>query len=231
MKVPNLLFNKHTGKLEDITEEIVKPDFTMDGPLVHDELVSRITWMGRKVENLIIKRFSGLTIDKLNAYLDNLEIVHGFIPDMILLDYIGLMKLNTKDFRLSLGQVMKDFRDLCIERHVAGVTAQQASKMGATGKSIGLGHVAEDWSLTNTADMVLTYSTTDMEFRYGLGRLYVAKARDEADKFGVLLTQNYKGGQFMLDSTFLGPKYWELIQEMREASGNDDEEDNDDDIE
>lgn len=218
------------GAIEGFGKEKVRPEFTFASSMVRDELEHRINWWGTRLNNLIIKRFSTMTIDDLEAYMDNLEVTEGFIPDMILLDYIGLVDTGTsgKDFRIGLGQVFKRFRGLCIRRHAAGATAQQSSKKGASAQTIGLGHVAEDWSLTNTADMVLTYSSTDSEARLGLGRLYVAKARDETDKFGVLLTQNYRMGQFVLDSMELGPEYFDLLNELPDEKPEEEDDDGED---
>lgn len=215
-------------KLDRVTgfgKEIVHPEFTFASPHVRDELSTRAEWMGKRIENLVIKRFPSLTIAGLRAYLDNLEIVEGFIPDLMLLDYIGLMKGTNRDFRLGLGEVFKDWRSILIERHMAGATAQQSSKEGANSMTVKMGNVAEDWSLTNTADKVLTYSSTDAEAQYGLARMYVSKARDEEDKFGVLLTQNYKMGQFVLASTYLDQKYFELMGDLEDADEDEDDDD------
>lgn len=210
--------------------ETVDAEFTLDSGMVRDELEQRINRWGQRLhKNIIIKRFPSLTPQGLEAYLDNLEIAQGFIPDLIILDYIGLMKVG-QEKRTDTGRNLVEFRSICIERNMAGVTAQQSSKIGAQARTITLAHTAEDWSLTNTADIVLTFSATDMEYRYGLGRIYVGKARDEEDKFGVLITQNYKMGQFVLESAYLHKTYWELVKELEDDSGEDKgEEDRDDD--
>lgn len=202
------------GRLKELGKEKVTPDFHLESPHVRDELEQHIFQMGTKFSNLIIKRFTSFTVDEMEAYLDNLEATQGFIPDMIILDYINLMQLKGNDKRLALGQVFKDFRNLCIRRNAAGVTAQQASKEGAKAATVKMTNVAEAWSLTNDADIVITYSSTDAEHRMGLARLYVGKARDEKDKFGVLITQAYAMGAFVLDSMYLGHEYWELTKNL-----------------
>jgi hypothetical protein len=63
--------------------------------------------------------------------------------------------------------------------------------------------VAEDWSKVATADTVLTYSRTAEEYNAGLARIFVERARGEADQFIVLVTQQYGIGQFCLDSTYM----------------------------
>jgi hypothetical protein len=107
-----------------------------------------------------------------------------------------------------------------IERNAAGVTAHQSSKAGELAKVVKSTHIAEDWSIVATADQIITYSTTDREFRHGLGRLYVAKARTEEDRFALLITQSYKMGQFCIESHPMQRAYYEYLDDI---SADDDE--------
>jgi KaiC/GvpD/RAD55 family RecA-like ATPase len=229
VEVPTMEFDDKDSKmpkLEAFSTDTVTPDFTFDSEIVSTELEAHIHAFGPKSRNLIVKRFPSLNTKQIESYLDALEIVEGFIPDLVILDYIGLMKTSARDKRIDLGEEFKSFRGIMIERNMAGVTAQQSSKIGAKAKTVTMYDVAEDWSLTNTADIVLTYSSTDSEHRLGLGRLYVSKARGEQDKFGVLLTQTYALGQFVLESHLLGKDYWDLAQELEdEVEERDDEDD------
>jgi replicative DNA helicase len=164
-----------------------------------------------------------LSANGLRAYLDALESVHGFIPDMIILDYVGIMKTDEKNPRTSLGRMFEEFRAICVERNAAGVTAHQVSKMGADAQLVKATHVAEDWSLIMTADQAITYSQTPEEEKVGLARLFVAKARTEEDKFGVVITQSYKLGQFALSSAPLDKTYEDYLEEVSPKRWNDDD--------
>lgn len=203
------------NEVKGFEEFDIRPEFAFDSPHIRDELETRISWQGNRFENMIVKRFPprSLSPDMLRGYLDNLEVTEKFIPDMVILDYLGIMKTDAKNHRISLGRVAEDFRAICVERHVAGVTAHQISKAGAEALQSQSTHVAEDWSLIATHDQVITYSSTDQEHKYGLARLFVAKARSEEDKFGALITQNYQTGQFCLDSAFLSSDYFDILHE------------------
>lgn len=183
-------------------------------------------WM-KRIPYLQIKRFPprSLTMDGLRSYLDRLEQVNNFIPDMIILDYIGICSTDEKNHRISLGRLYEEFRAVIIERNAAGITAHQSSRMGAMAESVKSTDVAEDWSLIATSDVALTYSQTDAEEKFGLARLMVAKARDEEDKFGAIVTQSYKSGQFALQSALLNKDYWRWIKEERRTDEDDDDED------
>lgn len=168
----------------------------------------------RVADNLIIKEFptGSLTIPALRAYLSMLERSHKFVPDILLLDYADLMKINSQYYRHDLGNLYKDLRGLGVERNMAVVTATQANREGASSKLLQDTHVAEDWSKIATADLVLTYSQTADERKLGLARLFVANGRNEEDKFAVLISQAYSIGQFCLDSVRMADDYWMLVE-------------------
>jgi replicative DNA helicase len=204
------------GVLEGFGEDTVEPDFSFDSIYLREELETRITGNGRRFENILIKQFPprSLTASGLRGYLDNIEITEKFIPDILILDYIGIMQTDAKNHRISLGRVFEEFRAICVERKIAGVTAAQLSKAGAEAIQSSSTHVAEDWSLIGTADQVVSYSATDAERRFGLARLFVPNARAEQDRFGVLITQNYQLGQFCLDSVYLKPSYFDKLKDL-----------------
>lgn len=166
-------------------------------------------------DRLLIKSFptGTLTVRALEAYLDQLESQVGFVPDFVMLDYPDLMKIDTKDYRISLGTLFKDLRGLAVSRNIALVAASQSNRSGASSKVIRDTDVAEDYSKIATADCVLTYNQTEEERARGLARLYVAAGRVEADRFSIVVTQNYTSGQFALDSWYLKDDYWGLVKE------------------
>jgi hypothetical protein len=218
--------------LDGFGSEKVTPDFGLNSDMVRDELETRMLAYSGRYENLIVKRFPprSISIDDIEAYLDNLETVEHFIPDMIILDYIGRIKTSLKEHRLHLGTEFENFRGLCIKRNMAGVTAHQIGRKGSKANQVRGEHIAEDFSLMNTADIVFTYSASEAEFALGLARLYVEKVRFEQDRFTVLITQNYTLGQFCLDSVMLTKRYEDLLkQETKDAEETENIEDNNDD--
>jgi hypothetical protein len=211
---------KWRPRLIGIATEEMEPDFSFGSPMIRDELAIRIEHYQKRFNNLIIKRFPPrtLTASILRAYLDTLEVVEKFIPDMIILDYMGLWKTDASNHRITLGRAFEEFRGVCIERNASGETAHQVSKAGAAAIAANSTNVAEDWSMIGTADRVLTYSCTDYEFNRGLGRLFVSKSRTEQDRWGVLLTQNYEIGQFHLQSIPLRAEYYKMLEQMKKDS-------------
>lgn len=201
------------------------PDFSFADANIRKRLRAEVNPWKVRIPNLVIKRFPprGLTIDGLRAYLDALEATTGFIPDMIILDYIGIMKTDASNHRITLGRVMEDFRGVCVERNCAGVTAAQVSKEGAKAKVVKATHVAEDWSLIATTDICITYTQSEAEKRLGLARVFVDKARSEADKFWFIMTQAYAIGQFCLQATRLDKTYEDYIKPFEQEEAEDED--------
>jgi hypothetical protein len=218
------------GRFEDSEQEIIEPDFTFADPNVADEFQTRVSHLGTRFDNIIIKKFPmrSLTMNGLRAYLDNLEVVEKFIPDMLILDYIGVTRTDVRDHTNALGRNGEEFKGVCEEWNVAGITAQQTGRISALSTTVNMTQISEAWSLTNSADQVAVFSCTDTEHKYGLARLYIAKARSEEDHFGVLITQNYKIGQFCIDSMLLESRYFDYLKDLKEREGEPDEEDDND---
>lgn len=215
------------GRFESASHEEVEPDFTWEDAAIADELATRINHAGARFDNLIIKKFPmrSLTTNGLRAYLDTLEVVEHFIPDMLLLDYIGVMRTDPKNHTNSLGRTGEEFKGICEERNVAGITAQQTGRISALSTTVSMTQISEAWALTNSADQVAVYSCTTEEHKRGLARIYIAKARSEEDHFGVLITQSYKLGQFCIDSMLLESKYFDYLKDMKEEDKEGEDED------
>lgn len=232
-EVEIMKLEKELDKLQGFSVKEYTPTFSIASNSAKLELDSHLEHMGKKGDNLIVKRFKPyeLTANGIRAFLDTLETTENFIPDMVIVDYLGIMKMSDpKNTRGSIGMNCADLRSVAIERNMAFISAHQLSKKGEEAPMAKGTHMAEDWSIMGTADTVLIYSTTDMEFRYGLGRIYVAKCRAEQDRFAILITQSYKVGQFCLESMYLQKVYGDLFKEFT-ADSDDYDADNDGDEE
>lgn len=152
---------------------------------------------------LLIKEFptGSLSTEHLHIYIDSLEREKGFKPDILILDYADLMKIDSASLRVDTGRLYRDLRGMAMAKNFALVTMTQGNRESENAKLVDRTNVAEDWSKIGTGDTIVTYSQTTAEFGLGLARLFVTKARDTDDRFLTLISQNYKIGQFALDST------------------------------
>ena len=214
-----------SGNVHGLSVVGVDSEYNLTSPWAGEELKTYISVTGTLLQNIVIKRFStgSLTVRNLEAFLDTLERTTGFIPDMVIVDYLGLLYVDARDYRLSLGRTYKDLRGLAGDRNFALPTAHQANRSGAEAQLVGITDVSEDWSLTGTADQVFTYSATPMELRYNLGRIYVGKARNDRDKFTIAISRNYTLGQFCVDGYLIDDDYWGLLKDLNGSDDDDDD--------
>jgi len=220
LTMTEIVKDKH-GKLESFNRRGVKPESLLS-PGALDKVTRRVDWLNYE-DRLLIKGFApkSLTLMGLEAYLDALADT-GFYPDFLVVDYPQLMKLDIKNYRLELGELMVNLRRLAVERNFAMVVAHQSNRAGAGASLLKEEHAAEDFSVIATADCVFTYSQSKAEREWNLARLFVSNARNEADRFAMLLTQNYALGQFVLESMRLSDEYAEIL---RETTGEEEQED------
>jgi|GEM_PF-1694515 len=205
-------------------EDVQRPTLGDDG--VRKMIEKNIKQRFRNSNPLIIKHFPmmSLTMDHFKVYLDTLERLHKFIPEVVVFDYPDLMKISADNVRMETSTIFREHRGLAAERGYSLVTATQGNRQSAEARTTLDTHVAEDYSKIATADTVVTYSQTPEEKRLGLARLYVANSRNEQDKFSVLITQAYDMGQFALDSARMGNDYWQRIDAATAPGRRDDDE-------
>ena len=166
----------------------------------YDSVEKGVDILGRK--RIIVKEFpSGtLTEPMLDSYLASAQANHGFMPDLVVLDYADLMKLNSENLRIELERLFIDLRGLAQRRNFALVTMSQANRRGAESKSgVDVHHVGESWGKVAAADTIMTLSRSKEEDRRGLARLSVKASRVGQDGFTVLVSQDYASGQFVID--------------------------------
>jgi replicative DNA helicase len=233
--VTKLIFED--GKLSGFDTETIKSDFVlMDEDMAHIELAVRISKLEWLFNNLRIREYAPgtLTPDMLEAAIDIDAASTGFIPDMVIVDYLGIMKVDPNNLRITLGHNGIALKGLARKRNVAMITAQQVSREGMkeqkAGKEVDIEHTAEDWSLMGTADTAVTMSQTKVERQLGLMRLFVGKGRQEMARYAVLVTQNYTQGQFAIESHRIPASYTRVLGDFlkdreREQEADDQDED------
>lgn len=169
------------------------------------------------LDKLVVKQFpSGqLTLHMLENYLDYLDAYKGFQPKLVILDAPYLMKVDRRDYRLSLGQLLIELRGLAVQRNFALAATHQGNRDSSEARKVTNAHVAEDFSIIATADRILTYSQTTQERNLGMARLFAGKSRNEADQFTAMIAQNYATGQFALDSVwFKEAGYFDMVDNL-----------------
>ena len=166
---------------------------------------------------LLMKQFptGSLTIPQLTAYLDQLARNENFRPDLLVLDSINRMSVNSDKIRTDLGQLAIKLRGVAVSRNIAIVTTTHSNRAGDSAKVVsGAQHVGEDYSLTGTADTVCTISRTKQERENGRARIFVDASRNAEDKWLAMISQNFMTGQFAIDSVYMAKHVEQEIERL-----------------
>lgn len=169
-----------------------------------EEIAAKLEMLNRRSPILIVDYpTSSFTVPMLNALLDELERKENFKPDIVMIDYPKLMKHDLNNLRLSLGQGIEQLRGVAKERNAAFILPAQGNRTAGSAKIVTSEMLGEDYSMSQTADVVCTLSRTAAERDIGLARIYVDAARTTEDKLLFMIAQSLATGQFCLDSVYM----------------------------
>lgn len=203
-------------RLATLENQKLRPKISLNDKNIRSFLNERIKDWGAQFDRLVVQEFpSGtLSVDKLDAYLDYLELSRKFIPNVMVLDYPDLMQIkNSDNLRIEIGRIFVNLRGLLKKRNIAGIFMTQGNRESLDATTVKSKMVSEDISKLFTSDKIVIYSQTEEEEARGLARLRVNNNRGDEDGFNVLISQSYKSGQFVLDSVRMHSQkhYFELL--------------------
>lgn len=138
----------------------------------------------KELGKLVIKYYpTGMaTAQTLRTHVEKLN-MKGFVPDLILVDYAGIMRSSERYelLRLELKKVCEDLRSMAEDLDIPIWTALQSNKEGASAEIIDLTNMAESYAQAAIADFVLGLSRQSIEKSTGYGTLFIAKNRAGID--------------------------------------------------
>ena len=190
------------GNCHAITFRETVPKLTFSTPRISSIISEKLEKIKKSNKKLIVKQFPTrqLTIPQLRAFIDNLIEYYNFIPDVILIDYPDLMKIDVNNKRVHTGVVLEEIRGLGVEYNAAIVAPTQSNREGYKTRWLSGQNTAEDHSKYATADIVVTMNQTDEENERKILRLFAPKVRDDTKGCKLIISQNYSKGKFHLDS-------------------------------
>lgn len=118
----------------------------------------------------------------LRGHIDKLS-TQGFVPNIILVDYAGIMRSSDRYelLRLELKKVMEELRALATELDVPIWTAIQSNKEGANSDVVDLTNMAEGYGQAHVADFVVGLLRKSANKATGFGNIFIAKNRAGID--------------------------------------------------
>lgn len=133
---------------------------------------------------------STVTVSTLRTHIEKLAAT-GFRPDMIIVDYAGIMRSSEKYdlLRLELKKVCEELRAFAAELNVPVWTALQSNKEGANSDIVDMTNLAESFAMAHVADFIMGLARPSKQKSTGLGNIFIAKNRAGIDgiKFNIHL--------------------------------------------
>lgn len=112
-----------------------------------------------------------VTMEQLRSQVESLEFYEGFQADVIVIDYLDILKIEGKDNRIAIGETWAKTRGWAEEKKVAIITASQGNRGSINSGSISGNQIAEDISKLNHATLILGINATEQEKAMGLYRI------------------------------------------------------------
>lgn len=154
--------------------------------------------------SLRIKEFleGGVTINTIKAHLKTLEI-EGFVPDVILVDYLGLMKPlgSYAEKRHGLTDIAESLRNVANNYRVPVLTAHQTNRSAIQEERITTAHIGESLGIIATVDLAL-----------GIGRPDEMKDEDKA-MLGIIKNRMGQDGIYKLINFDTSRVYLSFVDE------------------
>ena len=144
---------------------------------------------------LVIKEFpTGLaTVNAIRSLLVQLKNYEEFVPDVILLDYLELMRPTREGLAEYQAQqrISEELRGLAVENNILLWTATQTNRQGRAVKLITDAELADAYGKIRTCDYALSLNQSEEEFDECRMRAYVMKSRNGKQRFVVPVDIDY----------------------------------------
>jgi len=123
------------------------------------------------------------TINTIRSHVEKLAIQENFRPDIVIIDYAGIMRSTEKYdlLRLELKKIYEELRSLANELDLPIWSASQSNKEGADKDYVDLTNMAEAYGQAHVADFILGLSRKSLDKSTGYGSVFIAKNRNGID--------------------------------------------------
>jgi len=172
--------------------------------LPSDELKKRMGSIVPLIGNLVIKEFGAGTFNALHlkSLLDELKTKNNFIPDAIVVDYLGLMVSHRASIQSNsydmLGKVAEDLHAIGKETYdskgnkgVKMITSSQANRSAIGNVDAGMENISESLKIAMTADVSIFLLKTDSMAEQNQQLWKIVKNRYTGDMRSILVETDF----------------------------------------
>jgi hypothetical protein len=173
------------------------PNVKLKDKSVYPLLKERLNQVQKKFDQaqLIIKEFpvGQLTVNQVRSLLVQLKLHHDFVPDLLIVDYLELLRPNRAiDAEYQAQErIAQELRGLAMEHNFLVWTATQTNRMGKKVATITDAELGDSYGKIRPADWAISLNQTEEEYEKGRMRVYVVKARDSKQHYRISAGVNY----------------------------------------
>jgi len=173
------------------------PQFQLKDPASQLKVKERLsifqnTFQGSR---LVIKEFpTGMaTVNTLRALLVQLKNYEDFVPDVIFIDYLELMRpaREIQQEYIAQQRISEELRGVAMETGTLIWTATQTNRQGRAVKIITDVELGDSYGKIRTCDFAISLNQNEQEFDDGRMRVYVMKSRNGRPRFVVPMSVDY----------------------------------------
>lgn len=209
----------------------VSMDDIDDGVITYSTYKSKMENLSKKgLGKLIIKQFptGGASVNHINALLNELWTKRQWKPDIIIVDYLGIMassriKVYSENSYTLVKAIAEELRGLAIEHNVVVWSAAQTTRGGWDSSDINMSDIAESAGLAATADFILAVMETPDLAELGQQLFKQIKSRygdkNRNNKFTMLVEKD-KQRWLQCEDTGTDPKTVEQASREMQAQAN-----------
>ncbi|HAW74852.1 MAG TPA: hypothetical protein DCW74_03850, partial [Alteromonas australica] len=144
---------------------------------------------------LVIKEFptGTATVNTLRALMVQLKNYEEFEPDVVIVDYLELMRPvreNQHEYQAQQ-RIAEELRGLAMENKFLLWTATQTNRQGRAVKVITDAELGDSYGKIRTCDFAVSLNQSEEEFDNGRMRAYVVKSRNGRPRFTVPMEVDY----------------------------------------
>jgi len=185
---------------EESSRKALTRDTTLNLPVVQ-ELHNKLRG---KIGQLVIKKYppGNCSISEIDRFLNYLEIYENFTCDVLINDYIDIMKMPSDKAatRDNLNALYLHHKRIADERNILVATVSQLTRYSYRKGKLSSADFAEDFRKAANVDLAIGLVETDEEAQNNQMRIWVIVNRTGRMDCGCCISNNIEVGQFCIDS-------------------------------
>lgn len=138
---------------------------TVNWKAKYKDIAGTIKNIGKEIGKLTIKRMHvGTNANAIRAYLKEFELLYGYTPDLLIVDYLDIMGPNQYVSADNISekdkQATEQLRDILFDYNMFGATASQQNRSAIDAQELNHSHIAGGLTKVNTVDWYISIILT-----------------------------------------------------------------------